>query len=113
MQPCKVRVLTAQGHGPNSIFPHEQAWCELWLGDDQSSKKPTQAAHPKAPLMWNQVCELMSPRPEETQTLTVQLKGKLPAHEGVDEIGTGTCQVNLVSICCCIFMNAVLQISSC
>jgi len=94
---CKVRIIRAQGHGPNSIFPHEQAFCEVWLGKDVFNKATTQHASSTGPLVWDEVLNLKSEATaEETTLLTLSIKGVLQGHQGVDEIGTGSCAINKV-----------------
>ena len=53
-----VHVLTARGHGPNSLLPHEEAWCEVWIGTNESKKVETRSSAPSKAPLWDEAFEL-------------------------------------------------------
>jgi len=86
---ARVHVVTAKGHGPNSLFPHEVAWLELWTEKNanhkiETSKRRAVASEP----LWNESIELNIGNDEKA--IVMEMRGKLPSHDAVDEIGSGT-----------------------
>ncbi|KAL4542928.1 hypothetical protein Ndes2526B_g03612 [Nannochloris sp. 'desiccata'] len=86
---ARVHVITARGHGPNSLFPHEVAWLELWSVKNanhkiETSKRPAVASKP----LWDEIIELEIGKDEKE--IVMKMRGKLPSHDAVDEIGSGT-----------------------
>ena len=87
------RVLTARGHGPNSLFPHEETWCELWANNEaEKIETKRQRAVSDRPI-WDEVCKLPlnngTPGIPSTTEIHVRMRGKLPGRDGIDEIGFG------------------------
>jgi hypothetical protein len=89
---ARVHIVTARGHGPNSMFPHEVAWVELWSANNPShkietSERPATSSKP----MWNEKLELEIGAKDKE--IVLKMRGKLPSHHAIDEIGSGTYQI--------------------
>jgi hypothetical protein len=91
MKAC-VHVVTAKGHGPNSLFPHEVAWLELWSTQNANHKIETskRRAVSSKPL-WDENIELEIG--ESDAEIVMRMRGKLPSHTAVDEIGSGSYKI--------------------
>jgi hypothetical protein len=84
---ASVRVVSARGHGPNALFPHEMAWVEVWTeggGHAETSRRPPGRAAPE----WNETVQVSG---EPGLPLHLKMRGCMAGHEGVDEIGAGEC----------------------
>lgn len=90
-----VRVLTARGHGPNSLFPHEESWCELWVNNESTKVETSKQRAVQDRPMWDEVCELPlghgAAANTEATEIHIRMRGKLPSRDGIDEIGFGVC----------------------
>ena len=94
-----VHVLTARGHGPNSLLPHEEAWCEVWIGTNESKKVETRSSAPSKAPLWDEAFELDlgSAGGGKGAVVGVRVRGRLAGHAGIDDIGVGSCAINEVS----------------
>jgi hypothetical protein len=89
MKIAHVHVLTARGHGPNSLFPHEVAWLELWSSKNADHKIETSQQLPSgAGPLWDENIDLEIA--EDEKEIVISMKGKIPSREGIDIIGSGT-----------------------
>lgn len=85
-----IHVLTAKGHGPNALFPHELAWIELSSANSKVETSKRAASASNKPL-WDETIELDIG--DDEKEIMIHMRGKFPAHDGVDEIGSGTYQI--------------------
>lgn len=93
-----IRVLNAKGHGPNALFPHEQAWCELWVEGEVFHEHCTERYPSKGEVCFNESFEFLVQG--DALVLHLGLRGRLssPQHQGVDVIGTGVCRIDMVRL---------------
>jgi hypothetical protein len=91
---ARVHVITAKGHGPNSLLPHEVAWIELWSAKNVNNKIETSkrgAVGSNCKPLWNENIELEIE--EDEKVIAMKMRGKLPSHDAVVEIGSGTYRI--------------------
>lgn len=112
-----VRVLKAQGHGVHGMFPHEEAWVEVWVASDTGTTTSNMIETQKRkghPLVWNEEYELDiglgqaghghgQGQGQGHVAVHVKLRGKMAGHEGMDDIGEGVCVIE--KVCDCRLLN--------
>jgi hypothetical protein len=99
-----VRVLKARGHGVHGLFPHEEAWVEVWVASDTTTSNTVETQKRKGhPLVWNEEYELdiAVGQAEHGQgqgqaAVHVKFRGKMAGHEAIDDIGEGVCGIEEV-----------------
>jgi hypothetical protein len=85
-----LNVVSARGHGPNGLLPHEEAWVEVWPHTQSAENASrTHKKRTQNPLVWNE-CISLKIESIHGCIVHVRLRGTMRGHPGeIDEIGQG------------------------